>query len=481
MSEIPGYRNLIGGELRPASSGRLLDSVNPATGDVWARVPASDRDDVDEAVSAAASAFPAWSALPASARSHYLKQVAQVFIAHGEELARLETLDNGRLLEENRGRAGIGMAFFWNRAAEMTLEAVRGHSVVLDPTTFGLTRREPYGVVAGIIPWNAPVAMCSSKAGLAMAAGNTVVVKPAEQACVSVLRLGELLADVLPPGVLNIVSGLGPEAGEPLVRHHGVKKISMTGSSATGKLIHRAAADTLTPAIFELGGKSPNIVFADADLEAAAAGVTTESIFTGNAGQVCVAGSRILVQRSVLSEMLERMEAIASGIVLGDPLDPRTTMGPIVSEGQYDSVTNYLEVGKKEAELVFGGRHGADVVPEFPGGYWVEPTLFIANDNSLRICQEEIFGPVAVVIPFDTDDEALTIANDTSYGLAAGVWTRDLSRIHRFIRDLESGNVWVNVYRQTRYELPFGGVKDSGFGHDDVLEFTREKAVVIAT
>jgi (Z)-2-((N-methylformamido)methylene)-5-hydroxybutyrolactone dehydrogenase len=481
VSDLPEYRNLIGGQLRSSFSGHSLDSVDPATGETWARIPAGDSNDVNAAVAAAVAAFPSWSSMPAASRAYRLQQVGKVFAAHGEELAQLETRDNGRLLEENRIRAGAGMAFTWNRAAEATLEAVTGQSVVLDTTTLGVTRREPYGVVAAVIPWNAPVAMLSSKASLALAAGNTVVVKPAEQACVSVLRFGELVADILPPGVLNIVSGLGPDAGQPLVAHHDVKKITMTGSSETGRSIQRAAAGALIPAIFELGGKSPNIVFADADLDSAAAGVTTESIFTGNAGQVCVAGSRILVERPILPEMLERMEAIAAGMVLGSPFDPATSMGPIVSQSQFDRVVDYLEIGKKEAQLVFGGRHGADVVPELPRGYWVEPTLFATSDNSLRICQEEIFGPVAVVIPFDTEEEAITIANDCRYGLAAGLWTRDLGRINRFVRDLESGNVWVNTYRQTRYELPFGGVKDSGFGHDTVLEFTREKAVVIAT
>jgi aldehyde dehydrogenase (NAD+) len=480
MVEPAEYLNLIGGELRPAASGRMLDSIDPATGEVWARVPAGDAEDIDTAVAAAQAALPAWSALPSAGRSHYLKLISHVFARHGEELARLETYDNGRLIAENIQRAGIGMAFVWDRAASLTLEAVTGRSVVLDGGTMGYTRREPWGVVGAIVPWNAPVAMLSNKASLALAAGNTVIVKPPEQASAAVLRLAELLADILPPGVLNIVCGLGEEAGEALVRHPAVKKITMTGSSETGRSIQRAAADTLTPAIFELGGKSPNIVFADADLDAAAIGVTTGSVFTGNAGQVCVAGSRILVQRSILDEMLARIKAIIGKIVLGDPFEATTTMGPIISQAQFDRVTSYIELGRREAELICGGGYGAELVPDLPGGYWVEPTLFLTTDNSTRICQEEIFGPVATVIPFDTDEEAIAIANASSYGLAAGVWTRDLSRAQRFIRDLESGNVWVNIYRQPRYELPFGGIKDSGYGHDEILEFTREKSAIVS-
>jgi aldehyde dehydrogenase (NAD+) len=481
VATTEAYRNLVGGELRPAVGGGIQESVNPTTGEAWAQVPDSGAEDVDAAVAAAQAAGKEWAALPAAVRSWYLQQVADVFVTHGEELAELETRDNGRLLQENLVRAGIGMAFVWNSAAAATLQAVTGRSVILDPTTHGFTRREPYGVVAAIPAWNAPVAMLSNKASLALAAGNTVVAKPAEQASVAALRFGELIAEVLPPGVLNIVAGTGEAAGAALVSHRGVGKVTMTGSTETGRAIQRATAENLTPSVFELGGKSPNIVFQDADLDAAAIGVTTESIYTGNAGQVCVAGSRILVQRSVLDEMVDRIRTIAAGVVLGDPFDAATTMGPLISQVQYDRVVDYLELGAKEADLVFGGRHGPELVPDQAGGYWVEPTLFLTTDNSLRICQEEIFGPVAALLPFDTEEEAVAIANDSRYGLAAGAWTRDLGRVHRLVRDLEAGNVWVNVYRQTRYELPFGGVKQSGYGHDDLLEFTREKSAVIAT
>ncbi|WP_424530546.1 aldehyde dehydrogenase family protein [Sphaerisporangium viridialbum] len=479
---IAEYRNLIGGALAPAADGRTLDSVNPATGEVWARIPASGRADADAAVAAARKAFPGWSAMPALGRAGFLREVAEVFAANADELARIETRDNGRILRDTLKKDLPGMTYLWRIAAGDVLDAVKGDTVILGPDTLGLTRREPYGVVLGIIPWNSPISTFSAKAAYALAAGNTVIVKPAEQACASVLRLGELLADVLPPGVLNIVSGLGEEAGDALVRHRGVAKISLTGSTQTGQAITRASADSLKPLTFELGGKSPNIVFADADLDAAAQGVTVNSVYTGNAGQVCVAGSRILIQRPVWDEMIERVASIAAGLTLADPLDLSTTMGPIVSAGQYERVTGYLEIAEKEgAELVFGGTCGASVVPSMPGGYWVAPTLYTTTDNSLRVCQEEIFGPVAVAIPFDTDEEALAISNDSSYGLAAGVWTRDLGRAHRFVRDLQSGTVWVNTFRQMPPGLPFGGVKDSGYGHDSVLAYTREKAAIIQT
>ncbi len=479
MPDYPTYKNLINGEVRASESGRYLDSVNPSTGEVWAQVPLSNRTDAEDAIEAAAAAFPAWSATPPLVRGSYLDKIAQMFAEYGEELALLESTDNGNLISVSRPMNGIGMEALWRRAALDTLPATTGISVAIDDNTFGFTRREPYGVIGAIVPYNMPIAMFSNKVALSIAAGNTVVAKPPEQASVGVLRLAELLAEVLPPGVVNVVSGLG-DVGDAIVRHEKVAKITMTGSSATAKMIQKSAADTLTPSIFELGGKSPNIIFADADLDAAAFGVTILSVYTFNAGQACVAGSRILVERPVVDAMVQRIQAIAESIVIGDPLDTVTGMGPLISQEQYERVLHYLEVGNKEAELIFGGRYGAELVPNLPGGYWVEPTLFMAEDNSPLICREEVFGPVAAIIPFDTEEEAVALANDSRFGLASGVWTRDLDRAHRMIRDIHSGNVWVNTYMQTRHELPFAGIKESGYGHDSILEYTREKAAVIA-
>jgi aldehyde dehydrogenase (NAD+) len=481
MSQLPEFRNLIGGEMRGAVSGKTLDQINPATGEAWARIPASDKADVEDAVAAAARAFPMWSSLPAAARSHYLRLVGEVFKQNGQEFSDLEMKGIGAIPKTAGGPVMGSLNFLWDRAAGNTLEAVTGRALTLEPGKLGYTLREPFGVVAAIVPFNAPLPMAAMKAALALAAGNTVVLKPPEQCSPSILRFGELVKDILPPGVLNIVSGLGAEVGDPLTRHPKVRKITMTGSVATARNIQRAAADNLTSSIFELGGKSPNIVFADADLDAATEGVTTRAIFTINAGQACVGGSRILIQRPILDEMLKRIEAAAKKIVVGPPEDDATTMGPLISRAQYDKVVGYVEMGKRDCQLVFGGRHGPDLVPSRPGGFWVEPTLFLTDDNILRICQEEIFGPVAVVIPFDTDEQAIEIANGTRYGLAAAVWTRDLNRTHRMVRELQAGTVWVNTFLDVRYELPFVGVKDSGYGHDDILEFTREKAAVVQT
>ncbi|WP_436776736.1 aldehyde dehydrogenase family protein [Yinghuangia sp. YIM S09857] len=484
---VPGavreFGNLIDGKVLPAAGGRRIDSVEPSTGRVWARVPRSTGEDAEAAVAAARRAYPAWSALPPARRAMYLREVARVVAQNSAELAETEARDNGRIIRDVRGGDLPGVAYMWSAFAGECDAAVRGMSTQIGPTTVGLTRREPYGVVLGVIPWNAPLPTLTAKAGAALAAGNTAIVKPAEQASASSLRLAELIADVLPPGVLNIVSGLGEEVGDPLVRHAGVDRISLTGSTETGQAITRASADHLKPLALELGGKSPNIVFADADLDAAAVGVTTTAVYTGNAGQVCYAGTRILVQASILDEFLDRMRAAVADVVLGDALDPATTMGPIVSAEQYARVTGYLDLAVAEgAAPVFGGRHGAALFEDgspYAEGYFVEPTLFRAADNNLRVCREEIFGPVAVVIPFEDEAEAVRIANDTTYGLAAGIWTQDLARAHRLTAALHAGFIWVNTYRRLGGGLPFAGMGDSGYGHDSVLENTREKSVMI--
>jgi aldehyde dehydrogenase (NAD+) len=478
------FGQVVDGVVGPAASGAWIPSVDPSTGVAWAEIPASDTDDVDAAVDAARRAFPGWWALPALARAAHLRAIAELVGAHAQELAEIETRDNGRVRNETLLGdlpACAQMFHYFAGAADK----LSGDTVQVGPASVNFTRREPYGVVGVIIPWNAPLSLMSAKVGAALAAGNTVVVKAAEQAACSVLRWAALLADAgLPAGVVNVVAGLGDAAGDALVRHPGIGRLTFTGSTATARVINARGADRIRPVHFELGGKSANLVFADADLAAAAAGVSTAAVFTGGAGQTCVAGSRILVEAPVLEEVVERVREIAATVVLGDPMDPSTTMGPIVSTAQLDRVRGFVEGAPADgATLVFGGRVGGDAL--FPagsslaGGYWVEPTLFRVPGNDLPVCREEVFGPVAVVMPFTSDDEAVALANDTRYGLAAGVWTSDLTRAHRMIRDLDAGSVWVNAYRRIHWALPFGGFADSGFGKDSgwesVLENTRIK------
>lgn len=482
------FPQLVDGRATPAASGRWLDSIDPATGAVWARIPASGEADVDAAVRAAQRAFTNWWALPTLARAAHLRAIADAIAANSAELAEIETRDNGRVINETLLGdlpACAQMFHFFAGAADK----LHGDTVQVGSVSFNFTRREPHGVVGVIIPWNAPLSLMSAKVGAALAAGNTVVVKAAEQAACSVLHWASLLAGAgLPDGVVNVVAGLGEDAGDALVRHPGVGRLTFTGSTGTARVINARGADRIRPLHFELGGKSANIVFADADLDAAAAGVSTAAVFTGGAGQTCVAGSRILVQDSVLDEVVERVREIAAGVRLGDPMDPTTTMGPVVSDEQLARVRGFVEGAPSEgAELLFGGRVGGqelfDAGSPFAGGSWVEPTLFRVSGNAARICREEVFGPVAVVMPFSSDDEALALANDTTYGLAAGVWTSDLKRAHRFVRDLDAGSVWVNAYRRIHWALPFGGFGDSGYGKDSgwesVLENTRIKTAWI--
>lgn len=483
-NKLKEYQNVVNGELVPASSGETVDSLDPATGEAWAKVPRSSLKDVDTIVASARQAFPAWAALSALERADYMRQIGDLIAEHAEEIAELEARDIGWVIRETTYGLIPVLKQIWYDAAGATAVASRGETVQMGPTSLGYTLREPLGVVLGILPWNSPLFTFTMKAAYALAAGNTVVIKPSESAAVSSLRYGELLAKVLPPGVLNVICGKGSEVGDALVSHRDINKVTLTGSGTTAQAIAKATAQHPKPLTLELGGKSPNIVFADANLEKAVDGITTNGIFTGNAGQLCVGGSRILIQRPIFDKMLTLMkEHIEKSIQLGDPMSPESTMGPIVNLSQYKQICSYIDIGLEEGEVVFGGRHGgAELLPgkpQFEGGYWVEPTLFRVESNAHRICQEEIFGPVAVVMPFDTEEEAIALANDTAFGLGAGVWTSNLDCAQRMIRNLDSGNVWVNTYRRVGVELPFGGVKDSGYGTDSILENTREKACVI--
>ena len=484
MSELHEYHQVIDGHPGPAASGEWLDSIDPATGEPWARIPASAAADVDAAVDAARRAFPAWAGLPSLQRAAHLRGIAEVLADSTHLLAEIETRDNGRVIRETLSGdlpACAQMFHFFAGAADK----IHGDTVQVARTSVNFTRREPYGVVGVIIPWNAPLSLMSAKVGAALAAGNTVVVKAAEQAACSVLAWAAQVARAgMPRGVINVVAGLGEEAGDALVRHPGVDRVTFTGSTDTARVINARGAERIRPLHFELGGKSANIVFADADLDAAAAGVSTAAVFTGGAGQTCVAGSRILAHESIIDDLVERIGAHAAAVRLGDPRAPETDMGPLVSAEQLARVRDFVEGAPADgATLVFGGRVGGDAL--FPagtalaGGYWVEPTLFRVTGNGPRICREEVFGPVAVIMPFSSDAEALALANDTAYGLAAGVWTTDLGRAHRMVRDLDAGSVWVNAYRRIHWALPFGGFGDSGFGKDSgwesVLENTRIK------
>src|ERR1700760_3179508 len=469
------HQLLIDGKRLPSSSGRTFRSLNPATEKLLAIISEGNEADVDLAVAAARRAFEGpWRTMRAAERGHILLKWAELLKRHADEIAEIESLDGGKPISATMRQdfpAAIDTLTYYAGWADK----ISGDVVATRDDALTYTVREPVGVVAAIVPWNFPLMIGMWKLAPALACGCTVVMKPAELTSLSALRIGELALEAgLPPGVFNIVTGPGRVVGDALVNHPDVDKVTFTGSPGVGRGILRGAAGNFKRVSLELGGKSANVIFDDADIEAASRAAASGIFF--NAGQVCSAGSRVLAHEKIHDEVVERLTQRAKSLRMGDPADRATSLGPVISEKQMKSILNYVDIGQKEgALLTTGGRRVGD------RGYFISPAVFAGVEHEMRISQEEIFGPVVSVIKFRDEADALRIANGTAYSLAAGVWSRDIGRVQRFAKKAKAGTVWINTYGYTDVRLPWGGVRDSGFGREHgaaaIENFTEPKAV----
>lgn len=473
------YQLYIGGEWKDSSDGTTIKTYNPANGELLSEIADATEKDVDDAVKAAKKAFETWGKTTPAERAILLNKIADIIDDNAEYLATIETMDNGKPIRETTG-ADIPLAADHFRYFAGVIRADEGVASNIDENTLNLILREPIGVVGQIVPWNFPFLMAAWKLAPVLAAGDTSVFKPSSTTSLSVLEFMKLIQDIVPKGVINIITGRGSKSGEYLQHNEGLDKLAFTGSTEVGREIGLSAAKRIIPATLELGGKSANIFFSDADMNMALEGIQLGILF--NQGQVCSAGSRIFVQEDFYDEFIEKAVNAFEKVKVGNPLDPNTQMGAQVSEAQLNKILKYIEIGKDEgAKVITGGERFVD--GDTKNGYFMKPTLLVDVNNNMRVAREEIFGPVGVVIKFKTEDEVIAMANDSNYGLGGGIFTRDINRAIRVAKSIRTGRVWVNTYNSFPAGATFGGYKESGIGretHKSILDaYTQKKNILV--